>query len=383
MYYDNSQQSAPPPPPQQSGSPYQQQSPGTSTGRGKGCGFWLAVVLAVVFFFSTIFMGFLWVTALIGAAFSTAVEDQGFIKETISGVGPNEVLLVPVEGIITGDPGGAGVRLGTAGMISRQFDLAEKDEKIKAVILSIDSPGGVITACDILYNHLKSFDKPVVAYLNDTAASGGYYIACAADEIIAHPTSITGNVGVIMPRVNLEGLLDKVGVRVESIKSAERKDIGSPYREMEQEELDYLQDIVSELHERFAEVVRESLNRRGVTYSDDDFQMMTSGLPFTGLRAAEIGMIDSTGYMNDAIRRAEARSGAANLRVVTYSRPFRFRDIISSGGLVVDSRLPLGLNDIEDMALSPYPRFMYLWSSGREALLSSHDYDIATPAEMR
>ena len=129
---------------------------------------------------------------------------------------------------------------------------ASKDEEIKAVVLRINSPGGTVNASDILYHELKTFKGnkkiPVIASIMDVGASGGYYMAMATDAILAHPSSVTGSIGVIMLTVNAKGLLEKVGVEANAITSGPRKDMGSPFRTMTAEEKAIFQSVIDSFY---------------------------------------------------------------------------------------------------------------------------------------
>ena len=135
--------------------------------------------------------------------------------------------------------------------VREELEKAAQDRKLKAVVLKINSPGGTVTASDILYHELDDFRRrtklPMVAVMMDVAASGGYYIALAADTIVAHPTSVTGSIGVIMVTVNADGLLQKIGVTAAAIKSGPYKDMGSPLRALTPEERAIFQSVIDDL----------------------------------------------------------------------------------------------------------------------------------------
>src|SRR5439155_6131609 len=138
------------------------------------------------------------------------------------------------------------------------LEMAEKDPSVKAVVLRVNSPGGTVTASDIMYETLLRFKqqthKPVVASLQDLAASGAYYISCGADKIVAHPTSVVGSIGVIFNAFILQGTLEKIGAKAEAIKSGPLKDMGSPFREIDPESLAVMQRMVDEDYKRFVAV---------------------------------------------------------------------------------------------------------------------------------
>ena len=242
----------------------------------KGCGFWLLALLAVIFLGTTLLLFFALVAIISGTA-DLEVKTVGtgpraqFVEHTVKGKGDEKILLITVSGMITDMPYKSLVR-SEPGLVSTVHDMlavAREDEDVKAVILGIESPGGGITASDVLYHHIATFREatglPVVALLGDVAASGAYYVACSSEYIVAHPTTVTGSIGVIMPLIGIENLLQKIGVEPRPIKSGEMKDIGTAYRSMTEKEKRMLQEIVDEYLERFLSVVAEGFERRGIS----------------------------------------------------------------------------------------------------------------------
>ncbi|HCG73994.1 MAG TPA: signal peptide peptidase SppA, partial [Nitrospina sp.] len=174
----------------------------------------------------------------------------GELKEvTIEGEGPGKILLVNVDGVINNQKdktfSGSTVGLGMVEKIRSIVEKAEKDDEIKALLIKMNSPGGTVTASDIIFHLLKTYkeNRKVRIYIQvmDLAASGGYYIALAGDEIIAHPTSLIGSIGVIALKVNLQELMTKVGVSWEIVKSGDKKDFMSPFRSFTKEERELFQ----------------------------------------------------------------------------------------------------------------------------------------------
>ena len=180
---------------------------------------------------------------------------------TLQGKGKDKILVIPIKGKISSSTT-KGLILTKPSMIQEvvsQLKQAEKDREIKAIILKIDSPGGTVTASDILYHEILAFKnrtgiKLVVAMM-DVAASGGYYIALPADFIFAHPTTITGSIGVIFMQPKVNSLMEKIGVGLDINKSGKNKDMGSPFRETTDEERKILQDLTDELGKRFINLV--------------------------------------------------------------------------------------------------------------------------------
>ena len=162
-------------------------------------------------------------------------------EHKVSGTGKDKILLMDISGVISSDNKDSFYTTpGMLATVKEELERAGKDERIKAIVLRINSPGGTVTASDIIYHELKTFKTtrkiPVVASIMDVGASGGYYIAAAADAVLAHPSSVTGSIGVIMLTVNARGLLEKVGVETNAVTSGPRKDMGSPFRAMLPEE---------------------------------------------------------------------------------------------------------------------------------------------------
>jgi protease-4 len=179
-------------------------------------------------------------------------------------------------------------------------DLAKfrKDSSVKAVVVRIESPGGGVSPSQELYQEIRRTvrEKPVVVSMGSVAASGGYYIACAARKIYANPGTITGSIGVILQFTNFEELLKKIGFRMEVVKSGPYKDVGNPGREMTAEEKAYLQNMVDNVHQQFVRDVA-----RGRQMKVEKVQEVADGRIFTGEQAMELGLVDELGNLKDAI----------------------------------------------------------------------------------
>ena len=176
-----------------------------------------------------------------------------------------------------------------------------RDGSIKAVVVRIESPGGGVSPSQELYEEIRRTvqDKPVVVSMGSVAASGGYYIACAAQKIYANPGTITGSIGVILQFTNFEELLKKIGFRMEVVKSGPYKDVGNPGREMTPEEKAYLQKMVDNVHQQFVRDVA-----RGRHMKVEKVREVADGRVFTGEQAMELGLVDELGDLKDAINAA-------------------------------------------------------------------------------
>lgn len=184
------------------------------------------------------------------------------------------------------------------------FEYYMKDDNVKAIVLQVDSPGGALTSCEEALKYLKDlkekYPKPIIASFRSMAASGGYYISMIADKIYANESTLTGSIGVISQFINLSGLMDKYGVKMFTIKSGRNKDSLSPFREPREDELNYWQDMTKEFVEQFINVVEESRGDKIKGNRDEIFD----GRVFSGKMALEIGLIDSIGTLQDAIKDA-------------------------------------------------------------------------------
>ncbi len=288
------------------------------------------------------------------------------LKEvTLEGKGREKVLVIPITGFLSDSPktGLLGERPSTVQHVVSQLRLAEKDGGIKAVLLEIDSPGGSITASDMLYHEITRFKEKrgvkVVAAFMDVAASGGYYIAQSADLIFAHPTTITGSIGVIFITPKVVGLMDKIGVGVEVSKSGREKDIGSPFRASTAEERAIFQDLTDTLAGKFLSLVT---THRGL--SPAVRAQIATGKIYLGQEALKLGLVDRIGYLNDAL--AVAREMAElpkDAKVVVYRHAKQPNDNLYNVTAGLSGSAGLSLIDLNLPRVIPSlgPGFYYLW----------------------
>jgi len=196
-----------------------------------------------------------------------------------------------------------------------------KSEQVRAVVLRIESPGGGVTPSQEIYQELTRLKekKPVIASLGGVAASGGYYIASACNTIVANPGTITGSIGVIMETVNVQGLLDKLGVRGGVIKAGTYKDLGSPLREMTAEEQQILKTMLEDVHQQFITAVATGRNMEEATV-----RTLADGRVYSGKQAQRLGLVDHLGNLQDAITLAAQKAGIPGeprvIRVQTQRR---------------------------------------------------------------
>lgn len=201
---------------------------------------------------------------------------------------------------------------------------AGEDDRVKAVLIYINSPGGAVTATELIYREVQHFreatDKPVVVLMGEVAASGGYYLACAADHIVAHPSTVTGSIGVIMQTADISEGLGMIGVRTDAITSGPNKAIASPLSPMSVEQRTILQGIVDDFYQQFVSVVKQARP----SLSEDDIQRVTDGRVVTASQALDAGLIDETGDLRDAFARTKELAGLSSARLVKYHRPTQY-----------------------------------------------------------
>ena len=292
-----------------------------------------------------------------------------FKAYTLSGHQKGKVLVIPVRGVISDAAGGNMLRTkpGMVQDVVAQLHLAEKDPEIRAVLLKIDSPGGTVTASDILYHEIKRFKEKtgdkVVTMMMNVAASGGYYIALPSDYIMAHPTSVTGSVGVIFMRPEVAGLMDKIGVRLAVNTSGENKDMGSPFRGATDKENAIFQSLTRDLGERFIDLVRK--NR---SIAPENLAEIKTARIFLAADAKAVGLVDGIGYMEDALTRARQLANLPeDCKVVIYRRIAYPDDTIYNAQqmrfeghpALIDLGLPSPLTE-------HLSGFYYLWTPGIE-----------------
>lgn len=290
------------------------------------------------------------------------------LQETkISGEGSEKILLIDISGTLsTSKESGIFSEPSLPARLKEELTKAEKDDHIKAIILRINTPGGTVTSSDILYHELQEFKRkrklPIITSIMDIGTSGGYYVAMASDYIIAHPSTITGSIGVIMLTLNAQGLLEKVGIQPAAIVSGPKKSMGSPFRAMKDEERAIFQDVIDRLYARFLTVVEEGRPK----LSKSKIRELADGRIYTADIAKSKGLIDEIGYLDDAIERSKKNAKLTDAQVVTYTRssPGTHQNIYSH--FEPPTVGPLGFPQINAKTVlgalqSGTPHMMYMW----------------------
>lgn len=283
---------------------------------------------------------------------------------------PDKVAIIDLDGMIMNQRRGGllGDNENPTALFIEKVDKAAADSSVRAIVLRLNSPGGGVAASDICYAHLLAAKKarqiPVVAVFEDMGTSGAYYIACAADKIIAHPASITGAVGVIAEAVSINGTLHKIGIDVRTIAAGPHKAMANPFEPLSDKDMAILQSIVDGFQQRFLGIVRTA--RPNMTA--DQFASATDGRVFSAPQALDLGLIDSIGYVEDAIAQAKSLAGISRARVVIYHRPMGYSANayaaapVNAPAASTTNQFNLLNVDAGSMASMLTPQFMYLWT---------------------
>jgi protease-4 len=285
-------------------------------------------------------------------------------EETVEGKGHAKVLLLDLSGVLEDESlslslGAPAPRVPLLARVREELVKAGADDRVRALIVKINSPGGTITASDVLYREIVAFKArrkiPVIAAIMDVGASGGYYVALAADTIVAHPTSVTGSLGVIMLTVNAQGLMEKIGVAPLAIKSGAMKDAGSPFRALTAGEQGVFQGVIDDMYGRFVRLIAESRK-----IPEERVRSFADGRIYTAQQALALGLVDRVAYLDEVIESAKKAAGVEEARVVMYHRPKEYRaTIYSTTPAAPGANTALG--QFAGILAGTGPRFMYLW----------------------
>jgi len=276
------------------------------------------------------------------------------LEERIVAQGSESELIahIPLRGLISSGIEG---RIGETMVSDLKIQLrqAANDPKIKAIVLAIDSPGGEVTASDILYNAVRQAreKKPVVISMGSIAASGGYYTACGGSYLMANETTFTGSIGVIIQSFRYNDLLGKIGVQPETFKSGKFKDMLSGTREMTPEERDYVQGLIMQTYGRFVGIVSQA---RQIPEADLRAGV-ADGRILTGKDALEAKLIDGLGDIDDAYNKARELGGAPGAAVIAYETPFRLGRLFRFFGseAAAPGKVEINLSTLPVLQLEP------------------------------
>jgi len=320
------------------------------------------LALCASLFFNLVLM------ALLGTGGAESMASRGFmpalqeITVEDGAAGAGKIAVIPVQGIIYTDDQ---TEWGTSMVddIKNALQTALEDDSVKAVVLAVNSPGGEVTASDIIYHEVLKVQKkkPVVVAMTSLAASGAYYIACAADWIVANETTFTGSIGVIIQSLNYEGLFDKIGLDAVVFKSGKFKDMLSGSRPMTPEEQAYVESMVMQVYERFLGIVSRARNLPADGLRDT----FADGRIITGKDAKEAGLVDQLGYVEDAYDKARALANAPDAGVIRYQSGINFQRLLRLLGAGAQSKVQVQLDGAPRFRLQPGQAYLlpefYAW----------------------
>ena len=323
--------------------------------------FWIVILALAAILGVSLLINLAAVGMLTGTGETTLTRGEGedefpqFTEKHSYGTGTTKVARIWYTGILTRELDGDW--LGAVDPVEdclRQIRAARQDDKVDAILLEVDSPGGEVTAADEIYRELQLFKesretRKIVVLVHDLAASGGYYISLPADRIIAQPTALIGSIGVIMQTLNIQGLSEKIGVTDTTIKSGKHKDMLNPFHPVDPEEVALLQGSVDAMYSRFVDLVAKGRHLR-----KSDLATLTDGRLFTADEALKHRLIDAIGYWDEAFNETCDLLGVDDLYVVTYQTEKTFLETL----LGARARLP-SLQALFSAAATP--RRLYLW----------------------
>lgn len=275
-----------------------------------------------------------------------------YVEKTIMPAsGDDRIAVIDVYGVIEGEQ---------CSKFTERLKVAANDPSVDAVIIRVSSPGGSVSASDIMHHHIVEFkkntNKPVYAFMSGVAASGGYYISVPCDEIMAEPTTITGSIGVIMQMFNMQGLFnEKLGIEAVTVKSGPRKDWPKMFDETTQEQLDYLDaKLIKPAYERFVNLVDQGR----ASLSKEDVLKLADGSIYSAPEAVNNGLIDSIGYLEDFVKHIAEINKLDDPTVFKYKEKFNLEYWLESStkqaGILTNTRGVI--NEFNG------PELMYLWN---------------------
>jgi protease-4 len=295
---------------------------------------------------------------------------RDLVEKTLASEGAfaHKVAVIDVEGVILNAPAPQLVGEGehSVSRLLEQLDKARGDSSVRGVLLRINSPGGTVTASELMHAEITHFrrstGKPVIAVMMDVAASGGYYIACACDRIVAQRTTVTGSIGVLMQLLDFSGTMQKIGMAAPAITSGENKDAGSPFKMLSPEQRAIFQAIVDDLFQQFVDVVAKGRPK----LSREQILQLADGRVYTASQALEAGLIDEIADMRGAVAGLKRQLDVERVRLVAYRRPLGYRPNYYAQADRPSAGTQVNLINLETAPgwLRPAPQFLYLWSPG-------------------
>ncbi|MEG1507984.1 MAG: signal peptide peptidase SppA [Akkermansia sp.] len=332
--------------------------------------FFLGCLSSFAILFSILVVLTLGIVASIGTIISEVEMRSNSIlpqKQTVSSTlvrgdinAPDSIAIINVHGVISAEshPGGDG----DCHSIVEMLNHAANDCSIRSVILSVDSPGGEVTASDVIYQavcKLQQAGKPVIVMMGSLAASGGYYISAGADFIIANPTTLTGSIGVIISGINVEEGMQKLGIKNQVFKSGAFKDMLSMTRTMSESESTYIQEMVDQSYDRFVGIVEKG---RKLTRQQLEKDHAIDGRVLSGSDAQHLGLVDQLGYFDDALAKAKELGHCPNAKIIQLNCESSISELLSMIGLEASApkKISLEMSSLGLQQLKPGLPYMIL-----------------------
>ena len=262
-----------------------------------------------------------WIWLIIGICIGVAITSAIWALSTVEAREIEHIALIELSGTISYSESPLAIFSGetlTPSKVENLIKMVEADPSARAVVLVINSPGGSAAASEEIYNMIKhlSEERVVVAYIAEYGASGGYYISLPSDKIVASPNAFTGSIGAVSIIINYAELMEKLGIKAETFKSGRLKDIGSPWRDMTEEEKQIMQSIIDSIARTFEERVREQREDK-----IKDWNSILTARPYLGTEALELGLVDEVGSLSDAINLARELAGLPEYAPVKWIKP--------------------------------------------------------------
>src|SRR3989338_331857 len=268
------------------------------------------------------------ITVILTALIATWLVRFGTVKilEKSNSI-ENKIIIIPIKGVIVPDETDMflfGEETTSSDNLIKKLDNAEKDQRIKAIIFEIDSPGGTVVASKEIANRVNKLKKPSVSWIRESGASGAYWVASASDYIVADELSVTGSIGVTSSYLEFSKLFEKYGVGYERLVSGDYKDVGTPYKKLSKNEKELLQKKLDLIHQMFIEDVASN---RNITVEKLD--KFANGIFYLGREAYDIGLVDKLGNKDDAVNKAKELAKIKEAKIIEATEKKSVIDILS------------------------------------------------------
>lgn len=312
---------------------------------------WFLIILLIF-----VVLGSMWgIAFFIGSgSLSGGAAYDDFEEEIVEeGTSSQKIAMINVVGEIFSDPDRSSAGASDSNIIA-QLDRAERDDNVAGVLINLETPGGGVVASDAIYQRvleLKKDGKPVVAMMGDVAASGGYYVAAAADEVVAHPSTWTGSIGVIAFLPNVEKATEKIGVEITVLKSGPFKDAGSPFRALSDEDRRLFQSLIDEAYSDFVKAVSD-----GRKLDEQRVRGLADGRIYSGRQALDAKLVDHLGGRDLAFQRVKDLADTPDASLVLYRSPSGLTDLLGVTAAKVS-----GSTLKKELGLPRRPGVSYLW----------------------